>query len=210
MIGIFGGTFDPIHYGHLRTALEVKETLGLEQVRLMPLRQAVHRDQPGTPAEIRLSLVHAAVAGTPGLVADDREISREGPSYSYHSLQSLRRQFGDELPIALILGADAFNGFLSWHRPLDILKLAHLIIMERAGHEVKADGQLGELLARHRAPDAGGLGRQPGGGIWRVEVSALEVSSTDIRRRLKTGQSIRFLVPEAVELLIRALGLYRG
>jgi len=208
VIGIFGGTFDPIHHGHLRTVLEVKEAVGLEQVRLVPLRQAVHRDQPVTPAELRLAMAQAAVAGTPGLVADDREISSQGPSYSVLTLEGLRRQFGDSKSLALILGADAFNGFLSWHRPHDILGLAHLIVMERAGHEVRASGELGELISKHQASDPAVLRDRPAGRIARVEVSALEISSTDIRRRVAEGRSIRYLVPEAVETLVSRLGLY--
>jgi len=209
MIGIFGGTFDPIHYGHLRTVLDVREAVGLDEVRLVPLREAVHRDQPATPAELRLAMVQAAVADTPGLVADGREISRPGPSYSYHTLMSYRRQLGDDISLALVLGADAFNGFLTWYRPLDILDLANVIVMERAGHEVREGGELGALLAAHRAAEPGLLRRRPAGFIQRVEVSALDISSTDIRRRAADGRSIRYLVPAAVETLITRLGLYR-
>ena len=208
MIGLFGGTFDPIHNGHLRTVLDVKEALDLDEVRLLPLREAVHRDQPATSPEIRLALVQAAVSGTPGLVADGRELSREGPSYTFDTLVSLRRQFGDDLPLVLILGADAFNGFLSWHRPHDILGLAHMAIMERAGHEVQATGAIADLLAPRAAPTPGALRESPAGRIFRVNVTALEISSTDIRARIAAGASVRFLVPDTVETLIRRLGLY--
>jgi nicotinate-nucleotide adenylyltransferase len=208
MIGIFGGTFDPIHFGHLRTALDVAEATGIEEIRLVPLRGAVHRGQPGTPAGIRYALVAAAVAGTPGLVADDREISRGGPSFTVHTLESLRRERGGKAPLALILGADAFAGFLTWHRPLDILRLAHVIVMERPGHLLRAWAALADLVSGRRAKEPAALSGIPGGLILPVAVTQLEISSTDIRRRLAEGRSIRFLVPRPVENLIRRLGLY--
>jgi nicotinate-nucleotide adenylyltransferase len=116
MIGILGGTFDPIHFGHLRTALDVRQGVGLDQVRYIPLHRAVHRDQPETPAELRMRMVQAAIAGEPSFVADDRELQRAGDSYSVDTLNSLREEFPDE-SLCLLLGMDAFNGFADWHRP---------------------------------------------------------------------------------------------
>jgi nicotinate-nucleotide adenylyltransferase len=208
MIGIFGGTFDPVHYGHLRTALDVREAAGLEQVRLVPLRGAVHRAQPATPGNIRLAMVQAAVAGTAELVVDDRELSRGGQSYTYDTLVSMRRDLGGEKPLALILGADAFGGFLSWHRPLDILGLAHVIVMERPGHVLGTGGELGRLVSDRRVADAAALAGSASGSILPVEVTQLEISATDIRARVGAGRSIRYLVPEPVETIIRELGLY--
>lgn len=208
MIGVFGGTFDPVHNGHLRTVLDVKEALDLDEVRLIPLREAVHRDQPATPAEIRFALVQAAIGGTPGLVADGRELSRAGPSYTFDTLLALRRDFGEDLPIVLILGADAFNGFLAWHRPHDIPGLAHIAVMERAGHEVQAAGDLGDFIAPRLVASPADLRASPAGCIFRVPVTALEISSSDIRHRLASGMGIRFMVPEPVETLIGRLGLY--
>lgn len=208
MIGVFGGTFDPVHIGHLRTALDVLEAAGLAEVRLVPLRAAVHREQPGTPPGIRHALIQAAVAGTPGLAADDREIARGGPSYSVETLESLRRERGAKEPLALILGADAFAGFLAWHRPQDILRLAHVIVMERPGHMLRAQGHLAALVAAHHAGEPAALRRAPAGLVLPVAVTQLEISSTDIRRRLAEGRSIRFLVPQPVETLIGRLGLY--
>lgn len=210
MIGVFGGTFDPVHLGHLRTVLDVREAAGMEEVRLVTLGDAVHRGQPATPAGIRHALVEAALSGTPGLVADDREIVRGGPSYTVDTLASLRRDLGADTPLALILGADAFAGFLQWHRPGDILELAHVVVMERPGHLLRAETALAELVSRRRAGDAAALRAQPAGRVLTVTVTQLEISSTDIRRRLAEGRSIRFLVPRSVETLILRLGLYAG
>jgi nicotinate-nucleotide adenylyltransferase len=155
-------------------------------------------------------MAQAAVADTAELVVDDRELSRGGRSFTYDTLVSLRRDLGGEKPLALILGADAFGGFLSWHRPLDILRLAHVIIMERPGHVLGAGGELGRLVADRRVADAAALAGSASGGVLPVEVTQLEISSTDIRARVATGRSIRFLVPEPVERIIRQLGLYRA
>lgn len=208
MLGILGGTFDPIHHGHLRTALDVAEAVGLDEVRLIPLRHAVHRDQPETPAALRLAMVQAAIAGEPRFVADDREIRRDAPSYTLHTLDSLRVERGDTEPICVLVGGDAFAEFLTWHRPHDILGLAHLIVMQRPGAEATRDPALRTLVDRHRAASAAELRARPGGRILFQPVTQLDISATDIRARLGAGRSARYLVPDAVLELIRREGLY--
>ena len=180
MIGILGGTFDPIHFGHLRAALDVLEDLGLEQLRFVPLRLAVHREQPATLPEIRLEMVRAAVARHPGLLADDRELRREGPSYTLHTLQSLRAEFGDR-PLCLLIGTDAFKGFLEWHEPGQICELAHLVVMQRPGAPLPRDPALRALVRARLVREAAELRAAPGG---------------------------RFLVPEPVREIILSRGLY--
>jgi nicotinate-nucleotide adenylyltransferase len=208
MLGILGGTFDPIHHGHLRTALDVAEAVGLDEVRLIPLRHAVHRDQPETPAALRLAMVQAAIAGEPRFVADDREIRRDAPSYTLHTLESLRAERGDTEPICVLVGGDAFAEFLSWHRPHEILGLAHLIVMRRPGAEAIADAALRTFVERHRAASAAELRARPGGRVLFQPVTQLDISATDIRARLGAGRSARYLVPDAVLELIRREGLY--
>jgi nicotinate-nucleotide adenylyltransferase len=208
MLGILGGTFDPIHHGHLRTALDVAEALGLDEVRLIPLRHAVHRDQPETPAALRLAMVQAAIASEPHFVADDREIRRDGPSYTLHTLESLRGERGAAEPICVLVGSDAFAEFLTWHRPHDILGLAHLIVMRRPGEPTTEDPALRTLVERHRAADAGELRARPGGRILFQTVTQLAISATDIRARLHAGRSVRYLLPEAVLDVIQREELY--
>lgn len=208
MLGILGGTFDPIHHGHLRTALDVAEAVGLDEVRLIPLRHAVHRDQPETPAALRLAMVQAAIAGEPRFVADDREIRRDAPSYTLHTLESLRAERGGAEPICVLIGGDAFAEFLTWYRPHDILGLAHLIVMQRPGAEATGDAALRTLVDRHRAASAAELRARPGGRILFQPVTQLDISATDIRARLGAGRSARYLVPDAVLELIRREGLY--
>jgi len=208
MLGILGGTFDPIHHGHLRTALDVAEALGLAEVRFIPLRHAVHRDQPETPAVLRLAMVQAAIAGEPRFTADDRELRRDTPSYTLHTLESLRGERGAVEPIAVLLGGDAFAEYLTWHRPLDILQLAHLVVMQRPGWTLPDDPALQALVDRHLAPTATALTAAPGGRILFQPVTQLGISATDIRARRRAGRSVRYLVPEAVLELMDREGLY--
>jgi nicotinate-nucleotide adenylyltransferase len=207
MIGVFGGTFDPVHYGHLRTALDVQEALGIRRIHFVPLKEAVHRDQPGTPAELRCALVQAAVADQPGFVMDDRELHRHGPSWSYYTLESFRREYAVE-PLAFIMGGDAFNGFLSWHRPLEILDLAHIVVMQRP--DAKAPhGELKVLLEERLTAEPGDLHASSAGRIFLQPVTQLDISATGIRERIAIGRSARFLVPERVLAIIDHLGLYQ-
>ena len=163
MFGILGGTFDPIHHGHLRTALDVAEAVGLGEVRFIPLRHAVHRDQPETLATLRLAMVQAAIAGEPRFVADDRELRRDAPSYTLHTLESLRAERGTAEPICVLVGGDAFAEFLTWHRPHDILGLAHLVVMRRPGWAIPDDPALGTLVDGRRTDAAGELRGTSGG-----------------------------------------------
>ena len=206
MIGVFGGTFDPVHNGHLRTALDVQEALGIRRIHFVPLKEAVHRDQPGTPAELRCALVQAAVADQPGFIMDNRELHREGPSRSYHTLESFRREYPDE-PLCFLMGGDAFNGYLQWHRPLEILELAHLVVMQRPDAS-RPGGELAALLDRSQTREAGDLHASPAGRIFLQPVTQLDISASDIRQRIAVGRSARFLVPEQVLGIIQQLRLY--
>ena len=208
MIGILGGTFDPIHFGHLRTALDVQQALGLDQVRFIPLRRAVHRDQPETPAELRLQMVQAAIAEEPCFIADDRELQRSGDSYTVDTLGSLRREFPEQ-PLCLLLGTDAFNGFADWHRPEEILRLAHLVVMQRPGGVEPSDPRVREMLKRHGCGQPSLLRGQNGGLIYRQGVTQLDISATRIRALVVSDQSPGYLLPTPVLGLIREYGLYR-
>ncbi|MBL3598591.1 MAG: nicotinate-nucleotide adenylyltransferase [gamma proteobacterium endosymbiont of Lamellibrachia anaximandri] len=208
MIGILGGTFDPIHFGHLRTALDVKLALKLDEIRLIPLRQAVHRDQPETPARLRLQMVNTAVSGTPGLKADDRELRRDSASYTVDTLLSLRDELGGEEPLCLLMGSDAFKDFLSWHRPLDITALAHLVIMTRPGQSTVANPALQQLVASRLTADPAELHTAPGGRILFQTVTQMDISATRIRAMVANGDSPRFLLPDAVLEIIEGEKLY--
>lgn len=209
-VGIFGGTFDPIHFGHLRAALDVHQSLGLCELRLLPLNVAVHREQPVASPAQRLAMVKAAIAGEPGLRADDRELSRAGRSYSVDTLASLRAELGAERPICLLVGADAFSGFFDWHRPHDILTLAHLVVMQRPGAPPPQDPMLRAELKRRLTSDRTHLQRAPAGRIWLEAVTQLDISSTRIRQMLAAGTSPRYLLPDAALRIARCEACYSG
>lgn len=208
MIGIFGGAFDPVHFGHLRTALEVQEALGLQEVRLLPLNVAVHRAQPAADGALRLRMLEAAVANAPGLLADDRELRRAGSSYTVDTLSDFRDELGADTPLCLLVGGDAFNAFFEWHRPRDILELAHLAVMRRPGSVQPRDAALRAELERRRAQSPADLHAAPAGRIWLQSVTQLDISSTRIRRAIAAGRSARFLLPYAVLEMALAAGCY--
>ncbi len=209
MIGILGGTFDPIHFGHLRPALDCLQVLGLQEVRLIPVNVAVHRAQPVASSDQRLAMLVAAIAAQPGFVSDTRELERPGGSFTYDTLRSLRAELGRDCPLCLLVGADAFAGFLSWHRPGDILGLAHVVVMRRPGPPSVLDSGLGAFYARYGCHDARDLAEAPAGRILFQEVTQIDISATRVRELIAQGRSPRYLLPESVLAIIESEKLYR-
>lgn len=208
MIGIFGGTFDPIHYGHLRTALEVREALGLDEMRFIPCGLPPHRSRPQASAEDRLALLTLALEGADtSFRIDDRELRRAGPSYMVDTLTSIRAEFSD-CPLCLILGIDAFQGMPAWHRWREVFKLAHVIVMQRPFETTYADA-LEQMLSQRLVADKAALTHQAAGCIYFQEVSQLAISASRIRDLIRHGKSTQYLLPEPVRQFIADRGLYR-
>ncbi|MEJ2273028.1 MAG: nicotinate-nucleotide adenylyltransferase [Woeseiaceae bacterium] len=206
-VGIFGGTFDPIHYGHLRSAFELLQALELGEVRFVPCGDPPHRGITYADSDQRYRLVQLAIAGQEGFVADDRELRRGGRSYTVDTLEDLRKEFSDR-PLGLIIGMDAFLGLTSWHRWEDILKYAHIVVAHRPGWKAPDMGVLGDLVAEcgtHRVTD---LHAESHGRIHIHAVTQLEIASTEIRALVAAGRDPRFLMPDAVRNEIRNMGLY--
>lgn len=206
-LGIFGGTFDPVHFGHLRTAFEILHALGLRELRFVPAGDPPHRDPPCADATRRLELVRAAVADQPGFVVDDREVRRQGRSYSVLTLTELRAEW-PQVPLCLIVGMDAFLGLPTWHRWTELLELAHVVVAPRPGWTAPDAGVLGNLLAARRALDPADLHASLAGRILLQPVTQLEISSTELRDLLAAGRDPRFLLPDAVRERILASGCY--
>lgn len=207
-IGIFGGTFDPIHYGHLRTAFEMLQALRFGEVRFVPSGDPPHRGKTYADAELRLEMVHAATDAEPGFVVDDRELLRAGPSYTYDTLASLRAEFSTAA-LGLIVGMDAFLGLTSWHRWDELLGFAHIIVAHRPGWRAPDVGALGELLKDTGTQGIDDLHDELFGRIHVHAVTQLEISSTDIRDLVRTGRDPRFLMPDVVRDLIMDSGCYQ-
>lgn len=206
-MGVFGGTFDPIHYGHLRTAFEMLQALRFSEVRFMPCGNPPHRDKPFAEAALRLKMVVAATESQAGFVVDDRELQRDGPSYSVDTLSALRREFPAR-PIGLIIGMDAFLSLPKWHHWQDLLKLAHIVVAHRPGWRAPDIGPLGELLAACGTHRIGDLHQAKSGHIFIHDVTQLEISSSEIRQLVAVGRDPRFLTPDAVREVIGESGCY--
>jgi nicotinate-nucleotide adenylyltransferase len=197
-IGVFGGTFAPIHNGHLRLALELRERLGLEKVLLVPSANPPHRAAPEVAPRRRLEWARLAAAGEPALAVDDREIQRAGPSYTYDTLAALRAELGAARPMLLLLGDDAANQLHTWHRWRELFDLAHLVLVERPYEPPAPAPELAAFLRGRRAANAPALLERPAGAWLPVSIPPLAISSTRVRQLLKAGRSVRGLVPDAV------------
>jgi nicotinate-nucleotide adenylyltransferase len=207
---IYGGTFDPIHIGHVALADQAAKLLHAE-VRLLPAADPPHRAQPGASAEHRAKMVALAIEGHPGLRLDCLELERQGPSYMADTLMLIRQNMGPSMPLALLLGSDAFHGLASWHRWNDLFLLAHLVVAPREGWplddlpEALANACQGRWLEH---PET--LGQLPAGGVYQLPLRALQPeSASELRRRLTEGGDWRSMVAPAVADYIQRHGLYR-
>ncbi|MCW2269514.1 putative nicotinate-nucleotide adenylyltransferase [compost metagenome] len=208
-IGVLGGTFDPVHIGHLRSALEVAEVLALDELRLMPNARPPHRGTPQVSAEDRLAMVRCAVEGVPTLTVDARELLRDTPSYTIETLELMRAEMAASDQLFLLLGWDAFCGLPSWHRWEELLQHCHILVLQRPDADVEPPDALRNLLAARSVSDPQAL-VGPAGHIAFVWQTPLAVSATQIRQLLASGKSVRFLVPDAVLAYIDAHNLYRA
>ncbi|MFZ9652575.1 MAG: nicotinate-nucleotide adenylyltransferase [Steroidobacteraceae bacterium] len=206
-IGIFGGTFDPIHVGHLRTGFELLQELSLAEVRWIPAGNPGHRDAPLADPGLRLAMVRAAVADQPGFVVDDREVYRTGVTYTVDTLRELRAEWPTR-PLCLLLGMDAFLGLPSWREWERIVELAHLVVAHRPGWQMPAEGVLGALLANRATRVVRDLHAAIAGRVHVHAVTQLEISSTGLRDIIVSGRDPRFLVSEPVREIIRDTGCY--
>lgn len=208
LVGVFGGTFDPVHYGHLRSALELVERLQLEQLRLMPSARPPHRTPPRCSAAHRAAMVTLAVAGEPRLACDTRELSREGSSYTIDSLIELRAELGAHQGLCMVLGCDVVLDITQWHRWRELLDFAHIVVIARPGWQLPRTGEVAQWLAARRVQDLRRLRQQPAGSIAIEELRPLAISSTEIRELLAAGRSVRYLLPQTVLDYIQTHELY--
>ncbi len=211
LIGILGGTFDPIHYGHLRMAQELLQALKLDEVRFIPAANPPHRNQPATSASHRAEMLHLAIAGNPQFSLDDRELQRGGLSYTVDTLLSLRKELGKSVSLSLLLGSDAFLGLTSWRRWDELLSLAHIVAAHRP-HAAPNPKNMADLLKalwqQHTTTSIEDLARASCGKILLHHITPLDISATQIREELAQGLSPRYLVPESAINYITTHQLY--
>lgn len=207
-VAVLGGTFDPVHIGHLRVAWEAAEALDA-QVRLIPANVPPHRPRPVADAQQRLGMLEAALAGQRRLVIDTRELRRSGPSYTVDTLAELRGELGPERSLILLLGADAFAGLESWHRWRELLTLAHIAVLTRPGPRPAVPDALAVEIAMRRTESATQLGRSPAGCVFELTVTALEISASQVRSLLAAGREPRWLVPGSLLDQPQLLEVYR-
>ena len=212
-LGIFGGTFDPVHFGHLRLAEESIGHLGLGGVRWIPAGQPPHRGLPQVTAQQRLEMVLRSTAGNARFSVDASEVESAALSYTVHTLERLREQLGPEQSLVLLVGADAFAGLTTWHRWRDLFALAHIAVSHRPGFPVEIASLPHELATEftdRRLIDADGLKSAAAGGIITFAMTQLAISATQIRKLLANGLSARYLLPDSVLDYIQTHSLYRN
>lgn len=209
-IGILGGTFDPIHNGHLRLVLECQEILRLREIRLIPVHTPPHRRPPVAGAPKRLRMVQIAAENLPSVEPDDREIRRGGTSYTVDTLRSLRDEY-DDRPICLILGMDAFRLLYTWRQWTSLLDFVHIIVADRPGRAVEiGQAEVARLFAERLALSLDDLRNSAAGRVFKVDVPLLEISATHIRALVAAGRNARFLLPDKVIEFIGKEKLYRN
>lgn len=209
-VAVFGGTFNPVHFGHLRLAEEAREACSLGKVVFMPTFMTPHKlDESLTPAVVRLEMVRLAIAGNPGFEASDLEIRREGRSFTIDTVRELRREPGVE--VSLIVGGDSFNDIATWYEYQELIRLASFIVAPRPGHESRKPAEVLPVeLAGEFWYDSGvgAFVNSSGNSITYLESPPIDISSSDIRDRVRMGRSVRYLLPESVIDFMRREGLY--
>ena len=210
---MLGGTFDPIHFAHLRLAEELADGIGLSKVRFIPTGAPPHRGAPRVSGAHRIEMVRLAIAGNPRFEADDREVRRPGVCYTFDTLNELRAELG-ERPLCLLMGSDAFSALTTWHRWEELFDLAHIVIAHRPGFSLRQlqsslPGPLRKIYLQRLAASTGILRRDSSGAIYASEITALDIAATQIRGLLAGSASARYLVPDAVLDYIETNRLYK-
>ncbi len=206
-IGILGGTFDPIHNGHLRLAVQLRDRLGLASVRLVPSARPPHRDEPGATPGQRSKWIRVSITDEQGLLLDDRELIRPGLSYTVDTLMSLREDYPDT-PLCLVMGRDVFSQLHTWDRWEKLLDYCHIVHVPRPGVRKEISPLVEEWVNGHVIEDPDLLGEKVSGYVYQANFPLLEISGSDIRKLIRLGHSPRYLLPLRIWQDIEENGVY--
>lgn len=210
LLAYYGGTFDPIHFGHIKPVEALAHQVGLQKVVIIPNNVPPHRPQPEASSAQRKAMIEAAIHNNALFELDDRELQRAMPSWTADTMEALRNEQGAAQPLGFIIGQDSLLAFRTWHRYADILACCHLLVCRRPGYPLTMpDAEQQRWLEQHLAADAGELHALPAGKIFLADTPLLAISATDIRQRLENGQPCDDLVPGPVMGYIMRHGLYR-
>jgi nicotinate-nucleotide adenylyltransferase len=207
-IGIFGGTFDPIHIGHLRLALELKEHLRLDEMRLLPCYIPTHRTSPAASSQQRVDMLQIALENSSDLTLDLRDIKRDKPTYTYDTLCELRDELGGQVSISVCMGMDSYVTLDTWHHWQELIQLAHLVVTARPGWKLPSEGLIAELTQAHSA-SIEQIHQSPAGVLAIVSQRLLPISASEIRFLIEQKKSPQFLLPDAVWQYIKKHRLYQ-
>lgn len=212
LIGLLGGTFNPIHFGHLRMAQELADALNLAEIRFIPAANPPHKAAPTVSAQQRAEMVQLAIADNSLLKLDTRELNRQGASYTIDTLISVREELGESVSICLMMGSDAFTKLDSWHRWNELLNYCHIILVQRPSSQsqAKLSEQLTALLSEHYTENVDDLAEKTTGYMHMQQITAQDISATHIREKLASGKSAKYLVPNAVLAYIQQHQLYKA
>lgn len=208
-IGILGGTFDPVHHGHLRMAIECYERIDLQEIRLVPLLAPPHRQHPVASPGHRLAMLKIAASDLQGLIIDDCELQRDEVSYTIDTVSKLRQTVGNT-PLCLLMGTDAFNTLHTWHRWQELLGQTHIVIAQRHSNRFKPEAtELIEIISKHRTDDISELHETSAGRIFEIHIPLLDISATQIRVAFREKRSTAFLLPDGVIDYIQTNNIYQ-
>ncbi len=210
LIGFLGGTFNPIHFGHLRMAQELADALNLAEIHFIPSANPPHKAMPTVSAQQRAEMVQLAIADNPLFKLDTRELERTGASYTIDTLISAREELGENASLCLLMGSDAFTKLDSWHRWEELLNYCHIILVQRPSSRVQAkvSDQLTALLADNYTENGSDLAEKTAGYIHMQQITAQDISATHIREALASGKAAKYLMPDAVLAYIQQQQLY--
>lgn len=212
LIGLLGGTFNPVHFGHLRIAQELADAFDFDALHFIPAATPPHKPMPEVSAQQRAAMLQLAIADNPQFKLDTRELNRSGASYTIDTLLELRAELGHAVALCWIMGTDAFVKLESWHRWRELLSHCHIILVQRPqpNATLALSAELEHFLRDHYADDPHELSEKPAGSIIMQSVTALDISSSAIRRDVQQGHAPRYLLPQAVLEYIRQHGLYKN